>query len=144
MSTFAYGPQVRPRRARRRALTVAAALAMFLVASVAFGQWPVTVSPQAGSKGYGKAQGLPTAFLDTIDVSAEVTGSGLVGPDDANAGCPASCGDLLIKWSSTSPFVIHVSSVTFAAAGLPATCQVGGGSVWDGGRFERTCELNFL
>jgi hypothetical protein len=111
MDKFFYGKRG-DRRGRRRLVTLSLCLAVFLGASVVWAQWPVTVQPGPNASGWGKSAGLQTAFLGTLDVSAELSGSNLVSPDEAGTGCPAACGDVKVKFSSTSPFAIHVSSVT--------------------------------
>lgn len=101
-------------KGRRKAMTIAATLAAFTVASIAWAQWGAIINPHADAKGYGKSAGLGTAFLNTLDATADLAPGSYVSPDENSVGCPPNgpCGDIALKFTSTSPFVIHVSQVT--------------------------------
>jgi hypothetical protein len=98
----------------RKALSVIAIVAVFGMLGMAVAQWTVTVTHQPGSKGYAKSAGLPRAFIDTVDISASLTGD--FRPLEGVAQCSddqSQCGSVNLKFSSTSPFPIHLSSVSF-------------------------------
>ena len=112
--SWSFGPPARKkRRGRRKAMIVGATLGVAMFSLVAVAQW-ITVSPRAGAKGYAKSSGLTTAFIDTVDVSASLTGdfSPFFGAGDC-ASDRSQCGDVSLQFSSTSPFPIHLSQVTF-------------------------------
>jgi hypothetical protein len=105
-------------------------MAIFMAASMAWATWTTTINPHATAKGYAKSGGLPTAFVTTVDVSASVVGDFI--PYEGVGDCAAAraqCGDLSVRFSSSSPFAIHLSSVTFGGgpfpAGDPLGCAVG-------------------
>jgi len=114
-------------------MIVGAALGVAMFATVALAQW-VHVQATANAKGYGKSVGLANAFLDTVDASADLAPGSYVAPDEGT-GCPAgvnNCGDVVVRFTSTSPFAIHVSSITL---GNPSGTCVGLSPYVPGGTF---------
>jgi hypothetical protein len=104
-------PKVETRRSwarrgikRHRILSFTTSFLLFASLGIAAASWTATIGPAASAKGYGKSKGLPTAFIDTVNVSASLTGT--LDPDTA--------GNVSIQFSSSSPFAIHLSGMAFA------------------------------
>jgi hypothetical protein len=64
----------------------------FTVATVGWAAWTANVQPHADARGYGKSGGLPVAFLNTIDASADLALRSYLTPDEDAGGCPPAGG----------------------------------------------------